>query len=60
MSDLQTEMQYKFQRQKKDNAAPAYTLRKSSGLRNRKGLPLKYSPNKVIIDEEFLLQVPQK
>lgn len=48
-------MQYKMQKQHKDDKAPAYTLRKSSGLRNRKGLPAKYFPTKVIIDEEFLL-----
>jgi len=37
------------------NKVAAHTLRKPSGLVNRKGLPQKYNPNKVIIDEEFLL-----
>ena len=36
-------------------------LRKPSGLDNRKGLPLKYNPNSVIDDEEYLLsQTPSK
>jgi len=40
---------------------PAYTLRKTPGLRNRKGLPTKFMPTKVIMDEEFLLsQTSQK
>lgn len=48
-------------KQRRERAAPAYTMRKSAGLRNRKGMPQKFSPNQVIVDEEFLLsQTPQK
>ena len=35
--------------------------RKPSGLNNRKGLPVKYNPNSIIDDEEYLLsQTPTK
>jgi hypothetical protein len=37
------------------------SMRKPSGLNNRKGLPNKYNPNNVIDDEEYLLsQTPAK
>ena len=37
------------------------SMRKGSGLVNRKGVPHKYQPYKIITDEEFLLnQTPSK
>ena len=33
----------------------AHTYRKPSGLNNRKGLPQKYKANKIVVDEEYLL-----
>lgn len=35
----------------------SHALRKPSGLSNRKGLPQKYNPSKIIVDEEYLLTI---
>lgn len=38
-----------------DGKLPSHTLRKPEFNQNRKGMPQKYSPSHIIVDEEYLL-----